>query len=115
MNIEDIINYESFIADLEEGYLEGWNHSFVENGFEISYDCGQLIQLEDSSYNPSVSYIEVEITQLEPLEKWSILVIINNYHGSMGPDLIAGIIEDPLEVELIMIQDSELGEEEEED
>ena len=103
-SLEEIVNIEDFEKEIEESYLEGWNNTIITSDWELTYDCGQLIQLQDSSYAGTVSYIEVEIKNTFDSMNlvWSILIVINNYPSSMGPSLIQGYVEDRDEVKRIM-------------
>lgn len=57
--------------------MNGENGSYESNGYKISYDTSQLIQIENSQYENTNSYFEIEIK--DKSDKWTVLGSMTNY------------------------------------
>jgi hypothetical protein len=96
--LDDIVD-ERFYSILESDWYAAENNTVRFGQYSIYYDCGQLLQNEDSQYADSASGIELEITDTESGESWSVYAIFDNY---IQENALRGVIEDPHQAKLFL-------------
>lgn len=85
--IEDLIDEDEFIRDFIDCWYNGYNNEIQSNTYNLSYDCGQRIQIQDPQFADTSSYIEIEITDTIEGDSWTILAMVSNY-GDPSPTFI---------------------------